>query len=192
MITHPVYPRLLRRETHSPRSVAAIVVAIVAILVGLYVATELVLALVEAPALLISPSDALLSLGGIDRVIPGALIAGGVLAALIGLALLILALLPGRRARHRLPSERLAVVVDNEVIASSLARTATTAGGISPDNATVTVSHRRALVEVQPPSGLPVDEAEITRAVEERLDSLEARPGIRSKVAVARHGKVGA
>jgi hypothetical protein len=52
-----IYRRVSRRETHSPRSLVAIVLAVVLILVLAWIGTEIVLALLGAPALLVAPVD---------------------------------------------------------------------------------------------------------------------------------------
>ncbi|NQX12758.1 hypothetical protein HQQ80_14060, partial [Microbacteriaceae bacterium VKM Ac-2855] len=126
--TSALYRRLVRRETHSPKSVLAIVLASVLIVVCLWLGAELVLGLLGQPALLVAPVDMLVAVGMLGEVIPSVLAAIGVVVALLGLILVIAAVSAGRRARHSIDMERVAVVVDNEVIASALARHASTAG----------------------------------------------------------------
>ncbi|PPF92656.1 hypothetical protein C5C19_19080, partial [Pseudoclavibacter sp. RFBH5] len=87
---------------------------------------------------------------------------------------------------------RTATVADNAVIASALARHAARAGHVSPDNVTVSVSHRRADVRLVPASGVPVDAASIEAAVTRQLEQYELTPRVTAKVRVAENGKVGA
>ncbi|WP_271985433.1 DUF6286 domain-containing protein [Pseudoclavibacter terrae] len=187
-----LYSRLSRRETHTPRSVLAITLAVLLILVAAWVGTEIVLSLLALPALLVAPADMFSSALGVLEQPAQYVGIAGVVVAIIGLVLLIAGIAPGRRARHTLSSTRTATVADNAVIASALARHAAHAGNVSPDNVTVSVSHRRADVHLTPASGLPVDAAAITAAVNQQLEQYELTPRVTAKVRVAENGKVGA
>ncbi|MBS3179130.1 MULTISPECIES: DUF6286 domain-containing protein [unclassified Pseudoclavibacter] len=187
-----LYSRLSRRETHSPRSALAITLAVLLILVAAWIGTEIVLSLLALPALLVAPADMFASALGVLEQPAQYVGIAGVVVAIIGLVLLIAGLAPGRRARHTLTSTRTATVADNAVIASTLARHAAHAGNVSPDNVTVSVSHRRADVHLTPASGLPVDAAAITAAVNQQLERYELNPRVTAKVRVAENGKVGA
>lgn len=193
-MTHPaLYRRILRRETHSPRATIAIIVAAMLVVVFAWIGTESVLALLGRPALLVAPADALTSTLAIPTaLLPSAIIGGGALVAVLGLLLLLVAVLPGRRARHTGPVGRTAVVVDNAVIASALARTASTTANIDPDQVVVTVGRRTADVRVQRSSGFSVNEARITAAVEQHLQKLELAPALSSTVTLEKQGVVGA
>jgi hypothetical protein len=187
-----LYRRISRRETHSPRSTLAIVVAVIAIVACVLVGTEIVLALASQPPLLASPRSAADFLVDVPGYPVATVIGVGAIVALLGLALVISALAPGRTARHELLTERSAAIVDNEVIASALARHAARAGNVDPDSVRVSVSHREAVVRVTPTSGLPVDGASVVAAVDEQLHGYSLRRSIRSKIIVAESGKVGA
>ncbi len=190
--TPAVYARIVRRETHSPRSALAITLAIVLIILIAWLGTEIVLALLGLPALLTSPANMLTFAFGLVDGPAGIVATAGVIAAVIGLVLIVVALSPGRRARHVLDTERAATVVDNEVVASALARHASHAGRVDPDNVTVSVSHRRADVQLTPTSGTPVDNNHITEAVTEQLASYGLRPTVLVRVRIAEQAKVGA
>lgn len=192
MTSRSPYPRILRRETHSPRSVAAITLAVVLILLAAWLATEAVLRLLNQPALLAEPADMAAVVADAPAVDPSLLLPIGIAAVVVGLALVIVAVLPGRLARHHFTTDRSAVVVDNEVIASSIARQAAHAGGVSPDNATVGVSHRVATVTLCPSSGYPVDADAIRAATVREIDRIDVRPGLTARVVVDAAGKVGA
>lgn len=190
--TKALYARISRRETHSPRSLLAIVLAVVLIVVFAWVGTEVVIALLGLPALLVAPSDMFTSAIGLAEQPAGIVSAAGIVVALIGLVLIVLSLSPGRRARHVIDTERAATVVDNEVVASALARHASYAGNVDPDNTTVSVSHRRAVVHLTPTSGIPANRDDVAAAVSGQLDSYGLRPTVRAKVQIAEKAKVGA
>ncbi|AYG03133.1 hypothetical protein D7I44_06050 [Gryllotalpicola protaetiae] len=161
------------------------------ILLCLYVGTEIILMLLNRRALLAAPQDQLTALSRLGSTPITAPVTIGVLLALVGLLLLIGALTQGRRARHQLPSGRAAVLVDNEVIASALARHAAHAGNVHPDNTVVSVSARHAIVRLTPTSGTPVQRGAVERAVQEQLTGLELYPPIRASVVINAKGRVG-
>jgi len=185
------YRRILRRETHSSRAVPAITVAVAVILLCAYAGTEIVLMMLNRRALLAAPQDMLTTLGTLGSAPVAAPVTIGILLMLAGILLLIGALTPGRRARHQIPSGRAAVVVDNEVIASALARQAAHAGNANPDNTVVSVSAHRAIVHLTPTSGTPVQSDAIKEAVQQQLAAFELYPPVRASVVIAAAGKVG-
>jgi hypothetical protein len=186
-----VYRRILRRETHSPRSVLAIAIAVVAFVVLAWVGVEVVLAILNRGPLLAAPFDMFSAVVALDQAPAGIVVPAGIGAVVVGVILIGMACTPGRRARHVLPTERVATVVDNEVIASALARRAARAANVDPDNAVVSVSHRRAVVDVVPTSGLPVDRDAVHATVVDELSSYGVRPAVTARIRVAQSGKVG-
>nr|WP_269436913.1 DUF6286 domain-containing protein [Arthrobacter gengyunqii] len=108
-----------------------------------------------------------------------------------GLVLFLQAVLPGRRPRYALPNPRAAVVVDAEVLASSLARRARLTAGVTSEQVLVTVGRTRVDVRIRPTSGVPVDEDAVRNAVAEELEltGLEPRPEVR--VQVSQMGVIG-
>lgn len=191
--TAGVYRRVVRRETHSPRSGLATTVAVILVLLLGWLGTESVLALVGAAPLLADPRSLVAAAAGLpDSVAPPVLVAAGAVVALLGLVLVIAALAPGRRARHATATGRTAFVADDRAIASSLARTASRTARVDPDQVSVTIGRRRATVHVRPTSGFPVDADEIRSAVDAALGTYELTPSIRAAVVVAREGTVGA
>ncbi|MBG6054960.1 signal transduction histidine kinase [Salinibacterium sp. CAN_S4] len=181
------YRRIIRRERHNSRSVAvSITLALVAL--GLaYVTVELVLGALELPALLVAPVDAVAVLN--EPTVP--VIAGSAVAVAIGLVLLIIALAPGRRARHEIPNTRMAVVVDDVVLAGALGRAGRVAASVPAQRVRTTVTARRALVSITPTSGIEVD-AEATEAATSRVAAeLAAKPPLTVSVSIAQSGVVG-
>lgn len=187
-----VYKRVTHRETTSPRSTIAIVLAVIIILLCAYAATETLLSLIGQPPLLAGPQDMATALVNVPTYTAGVMIAAGIVTALIGLVLIIVAFKAGRRARHILATERIATVVDDEVIASALARHASYEGNVDPDNARVSVARRRALVRITATSGTRVDKTSVNNVVKEQLDSYKITPAVRSRVVIGEDRKVGA
>ncbi|MEF2978990.1 hypothetical protein [Subtercola sp. YIM 133946] len=191
-VTERLYRRISRRELHSPRSLLAIVLAVLIVLLFVYAGVEIVLNMLGQPALVASPSQVATAIGAADTYPTGAVLVVGSITALVGIVLIVIALTGGRRARHLLVDDRAAVVVDNEVIASALARFAARAADVDPDNTSVTVTHRRARVDITPTSGQPVDATAVLQVVTTKLAAIELRPAVTATVHISRSGKVGA
>ena len=186
------YGRISRRELHSSRSAAAITVAVVVILLCVWLAAEIILRLIDQPALLATPVDLADGAASAPSA-PAPLLAGIATAlALVGVVLLAVAIAPGRRARHLIDSERTVTVVDDEVIASTLAGRAARVGGLDPDSTRVSISRRLATVHLVPTSGHPVNRDTVLSAARDQLDGLHLRPALQPRVVVALGGKVGA
>lgn len=186
------YARLVRRETRASRSGSAIVVLVVLALVAAWIGTEAVLAALARPALLVSPLDVLPALEtALDRE-AGLVLAAGVASAVVGVVLLALGLTAGHRGRHELADERVAAVVDDTVVAASLARTARVAGRLGESQVTVWVSRRQARVDLTPASGVTVDEQAVLGAVRRELDEAAWRPAVSAATRVADHGRLDA
>ncbi|WP_291054571.1 DUF6286 domain-containing protein [Herbiconiux sp.] len=187
-----VHRRVSRRETHSPRSLLAILLAVVLVVVFAWIGTEIALSLFGFGALLVAPADMFTSVLNLPALPVAVLAAAGIVVAVVGVLLVIAAVSPGRRPRHTLASERSAVVIDNEVIASALARHASLAADVDPDNVTVSVSHRLAEVRLVPSAGRPIDRAAVQTEVEKHLAAYDLRPRLRARVRVTEQSKVGA
>lgn len=175
-----LYRRLIRRSRHRSRSLAVIVVLIVLAIVAAYVGTESVLAAIDRPPLLISPAAAL-------AVVSPWL----ALAAIPGVILLVIALAPGRRGRHELPDERMAVLVDDGVLAGALKHAVIRTAGVPAGRVSSMMSNRRSDVRVVPTSGEPLDEAAITAAAEAVVEALQPKPSVRVALRVAPTGVIG-
>ena len=186
-MTDPVLRTVVRRETHSPRTGAMLVVVVLLVLAAAYAVVEIALGLAAQPSLLLAPGaafDAVAALPG--SVTPAALIAVGVVIALIGLIVMVIALAPGRLSRHQMTWGERAVVVDNGVIASSIAQHVSTESGIARENVVVGVAHRTVDVTVRPPLGIPVDAENLRRTVEDEVASYRLTPSVRTRVRLER------
>ncbi|KTR93019.1 DNA/RNA endonuclease G, NUC1 [Microbacterium testaceum] len=186
-MTDSVLRTVVRRETHSPRTVAMLVVVVLALLVLAYAVVEIVLALLGQQPLLVSPGVALNAVVAAPTALqPVAFIVGGIVLALLGLIVLVLALKPGRLSRHEMAWGERAVVVDNGVVASALAQHLSNESGIARDDIVVGVAHRTVDVTVRPPVGIPVDEAQLRRIVDEEISTYKLSPAVRTQVRVQR------
>ncbi|SFN54240.1 DUF6286 domain-containing protein [Mycetocola miduiensis] len=187
------YQRIRRRETRSPRSVAAIILAIVLISTFAWLAVEIVLGMLNRPPILVAPSVMATALVEITSLPAASLVGGGLVIALTGWAFIALAVTPGRRGRHILESTHTVILVDDDVIASALARHAASAAGIGLDQVRVTVSRKRVEVRLTPTSGILLDRTAVLNVVTDELDSYQLQPTLEPpRLSIAREGKVGA
>ncbi|MDF2665750.1 MAG: endonuclease [Microbacterium sp.] len=186
-MTDTVLRTVVRRETHSPRTVAMLVVVVLALLVLAYAVVEIVLALLGQQPLLVSPGAALNAVVQAPTALqPVAFIVGGLVLALVGLIVVILALKPGRLTRHEMAWGERAVVVDNGVVASALAQHLSNESGIARGDIVVGVAHRTVDVTVRPPVGIPVDEVQLRRIVDEEISTYKLSPAVRTHLRVQR------
>jgi hypothetical protein len=185
--------RILHRETHSSRATAACIAAVLVILLSLYALLESAVRAIGQPPWLIDPQTAAERIVALPNGMPPLLlgVTGAVVAA-VGLFFFLSAILPGRRAKHLLDVPRVAAVVDDEVIASSLARRARLAANVSPEQVMVVISQRQAIVNVRPTSGVPVGENAVREAVEDELRSMAPVPLPAVRVNLAETGVIGA
>jgi len=190
--TRSTYKRLMRRETQSSRSAVAVGLASVIIAGCLYSGTELVLELSGRPPLLAAPSDAVRTVSQVNQIAPAILFTFGLLVAVTGLVLVLVAVLPGRRARHQADSDRAAVIVDDEVVTAALTRKAAAAARLDPTNVDVSVSRHNATVRITPESGTATNRFTAAKAIAEAIAYDALRPPLEPTVVIERTGKVGA
>lgn len=164
------YRRVLRRETHASRTIAAVVVASVtlAVLIAVIVVG---IGWLAAPAFRDGVTDAV---GGIAELAQqqAVLLAVGVVLVLLSLVLLALAMIPGRRARRARTTDRAALVVDDGVIADSVADQVVRRVGVGRRQVSVTVERSITTVRITPTSGLLVDRIAAESAVVETLSGI--------------------
>lgn len=182
-----VVRRLGLRETRSSRAALSIVAAVVLLAALVWLMVELVLSATGNPALLMSPVELAGRTASVATdTIPGALLAAGVVLAVLGSALLAAAVLPGHKARHIMGNPeaannpRSAVVVDSDVVAAAVSRTARTVAKIAPEQVTSSVGRKRIDVVLRPASGTDVDAVNVKEAVEREV----AGYGLRRPLAV--------
>lgn len=183
-MTGAALKRVVRRETHSPRTVATVVVLALVALVSIYVGIEIVLRLRGVDPLLVAPGTALTWLQELPDQPPGLVVAGGLLAAVAGVPLVWLALGPGRRPKHELGSSSYAVIVDNGVIASSVAERVRRELDLAKGAVVVGVGHRSADIAVRPEPGQPVDGRHVRTVAEFELAGYELLPRVKVRARV--------
>lgn len=183
-MSSPAFGRIIRRETHSPRTVAMIVAVVLLIIALAFVGVEIVLYLLAQPALLVGPGVALKWIIGLPGQPAGLAIVGGVVLAIVGLVFLILGIAPGRLPKHEMSLDGRALIVDNGVIASSLAQRISEETGIARDDITVGVAHRSVDVTVRSGFGDPHDAAPVRQVLERELASYSLIPSVRPRVRV--------
>ena len=183
----------LKRETHSSRATASIIAAVLVIALCLYALLETAVRAVGQPPWLVDPQTAAEQIVALPNGVPPLLL--GVVGAVLvmaGLYFFLNAVLPGRRARHVLLDRRAAVVVDDEVIASALARRARLAANVSQEQVMVTVSRQQIGVNVRPTSGVPLSRGAVLAAVQDELREMGLSPAPEVRINVASAGVVGA
>ena len=185
-MTSAVVDRLVRRETHSPRTVATVVVLVAAALAAVYAGVEIVLHLLGSAPLLVSPGAALTWVRGVPELPQGPVVAVGVLTVVLGIVLAWLALAPGRRPRHLLAGPGHASVADNGVIASALAECLRRELDLPRGAVVVGVGHRSADVTVRPDPGQSVDRERVRAVAESELGAYDLVPRVRVRVRVLR------
>ncbi|ADX71724.1 hypothetical protein Asphe3_05120 [Pseudarthrobacter phenanthrenivorans Sphe3] len=194
----PDMQRILHRETHSTRAVVATVAAVMVMALAAYGLLEAAVHAIGQPAWLIEPQVAAERIVALPSGIPLLLLGAiGAVLAMVGLVFFLNGVLPGRRARHLLSVNALdargpAVVVDDEVVASSLARRARLAANVAPEQVMVVVSQRQVTVNVRPTSGVPVDEEGVLAAVRDELNAMALEPSPEPRINVAPSGVIGA
>jgi hypothetical protein len=185
--------RILKRETRSSRAGAAGLAAALVIAACIYALLESALRAIGQPPWLIDPQTAAERLtalpGGVSPLLLGAL---GAVLAMVGLIFFLNAVLPGRKSRHLLADPRAGVVVDDEVIASALAKAARTAANVTQEQVMVVVSQKLVVVNVRPTSGVPLHEQRVLTAVEDELQRMSPSPMPSVRVNVAETGVIGA
>jgi hypothetical protein len=185
--------RILDREIRSSRAGASGLAAVLVVLLCGYGLLESAVRAVGQPPWLIDPQTAaerIIALpAGISPLLLGVI---GAVTIMAGLFFFLNAVLPGRRARHLLSDPRAGVVVDDEVIASALARRARLAANVTPEQVMVVVSRRQVTVNVRPTSGVPASEAAVLAAVLDELREMAPDPMPEVRVYVATSGVIGA
>lgn len=185
--------KVLARETTSSRAAASIIAAILVIGLCGYALLETAVRAVGQPPWLIDPQTAAERITELPAgVAPLLLGVTGAVVFAAGLFFFLNAVLPGRRARHILADPRAAVVVDDEVIASALARRARLAANVTQEQVMVVVSRRQVLVNVRPTSGVPLREAAVLDAVRAELRDMALSPMPEVRVNLASSGVIGA
>lgn len=184
---------ILKRETRSSRAVASVIAAVLVIALCVYALLETAVRAVGQPPWLVDPQTAADQIVALPDSVPPLLLGvTGAVLVMLGSFFFLNAVLPGRRARHLLWDRRAAVVVDDEVIASALARRARLAANVTHGQITVIVSRQLVVVNVRPTSGIPLDETAVLAAVQDELRGMGPSPMPEIRINVASAGVIGA
>lgn len=184
---------ILKRETRSSRAVPAVIAAVLVIVLCGYALLETAVRAIGQPPWLVDPETAAEQIVALPSGIPPLLLGSlGAVLVMVGLYFFLNAVLPGRRARHLLQDRRAAVVVDDQVIASALARRARLAANVTQEQVMVTVSRNHVIVSVRPTSGVPLQAETVLAAVQEELREMGPSPMPDVRVNVASAGVIGA
>lgn len=180
------YRRILRRETHAPRTAPAVAAVIVILLIVAAAAVGAVWRQVDARSWG--------SIGGWLQGVaswaaePTTLIGLGAAALVLAVIAIALALLPGRRARRARTTPRLAVLVDDGVLADAVADAVALREGLDRRQVAVQMAPRMARVRVTPTSGVAVDERRVAATAEATMSELGF--SVVARVSVAPRGVV--
>ena len=184
--------RLAGRELRSSRAIAAVIAAVLVGLACLYLLLEAALKAIGQRPWLATPEE---MAGWIHQlpgnVAPTVLGASGALILFLGLLFFLQGVLPGHLHRHRIPGRRGVVVVDDEVIAASLARRARIEAQVTREQVLVVVSRGLVDVRLRPTSGQPVDADAVQAAVEDEVRRARISPIPQVRVFVSSSGVVG-
>lgn len=184
-MANPVLMRVVRRETHSPRTAMTVTVLVLVAAAAVYAGIETVLHLLGATPLLVAPGAALAWVAALPASEPrAAIVVGAAAVAAIGMLLLWFALAPGRRSKHALDVSRHAVVVDNEVIASAVAERVRRELDLPKGAVIVGIGHRTADVTVRSEPGQVIDRASVRSIAEDELDGYGASPRLKVRARV--------
>jgi hypothetical protein len=192
MTEHDAFARrVLRRETHESRSLSTVGAMLLLLVVAAAVVFAAVLVFLDQRVGGLDPravvDTAVAAPRGLD---PTVVVGVGAVVAFVGLVLLVKGITPGRRARHTMPSDRLAVVVDDEVLASAAARAARGATRLGPDAVVGTVGRRTVDVVLRPAAGVDVPAVAAKDAVDRELAQIDVVPAVHTRVRVQPTGRV--
>jgi len=184
-MANPVLTRVVRRETHSPRTAVTVIVLILVAAAAVYAGIEIVLHLLGAAPLLVAPGAAFAWVVALPASEPrAAIVAGAAAVAVVGAILLWFAVAPGRRPKHALGVSGHAVVVDNAVIASAVAERVRRDLDLPKGAVVVGVGHRVTDVMVRPEPGQVIDQGRARSLVERELDEYAPSPRLKVRARV--------
>lgn len=185
-MSSPALRRVVRRETHSSRTAPMIAAGVITVVALGYAGVEIVLSLLGVSPLAWSPAQAYGALLNLPEMPPAIAVTVGGALVVAGIALVLLAVLPGRRAKHRMTVGARAVVADNGVIAAAIARLVSAESGLPRDHVRVGVSHHIVDITLHPDLGQPVDTRAVEDAVDAELHDYALAPRVRVALRVRR------
>jgi hypothetical protein len=185
-MTTGVSARAARRMRFRSRS-AAVIVALLAVTLGaVYLGTEAALVLLSQPPLVSAP------FGLLDAADADPLVSGGAAAvlALIGVVCLVCAVTPGRFRRRFIADERATIVVDDDVLASSISRSVAIEAKVARSQVRTSLGRRRAEVRVTPTTGFDVSDEPVRQVGEQLLARGGVTPPVKTRAVIERSGVI--
>lgn len=164
-----IYRRIVRRETHSPRSGAAVLFASVLALALLAAVAIGAWWMLDAGFRAGAERWTLPEGSDIDTV----MIIGGIAALVLAVLLIAAAVAPGPRARRARVTDRMALLVDDGVLADAAAHAVAHRCGLPPAQVSATVGRREVVIRLTPISGVRVDRALAGRAAADAIAEAE-------------------
>ncbi|NJI60673.1 hypothetical protein HCX50_14670 [Microbacterium oxydans] len=161
------YRRVLRRETHASRTASSMGVASIGAVLLIALLAGAVWWLVDGGFRDTAARRLEEIAVGVQQ--PAVLFGVGGVLTVLAVVLLALALLPGRRARRARITERTALLVDDGVIADSIAAAVARRAGVDRSRVSVFVGRRTVEVRITPTSGVFVRMADAEDAASDIL-----------------------
>ncbi|WP_030143801.1 hypothetical protein [Mycetocola saprophilus] len=176
-----VYTRVLRRESHDSRTAPAVVVAsLLVILCGGLLVLGIWMIIDERVgdtlAEFLSGRRAAFDVGSVA-------LGAGTILLVLAILLIWLALAPGRRDRRSRTTERLAILVDNGVLADTVADRVAEAEGLDRGNVSVVVGRTQASVHVTPTSGVALNPESVREVAQDTLVAAGFPSTVRVRIA---------
>lgn len=183
--------RLTHKQIRPSRSISAVIIAVIVILAGTFIAKEGIYAISGHDVLWVTPSELARRITIIFTANPqwALLVAAGVLVVL-GLILFLKGLFPGSRDRHRLPSDSAVIIAEDEVIAAAVSRALRERLALPPGQVWTAVSKKKLVAEITPTTGLPIAVEDAQSAVSEICTRFGLPETLRRVVKVNTEGRV--
>lgn len=189
-VKRPLNRYMTRRETHSSRAVVTSVTLLLVLAVIIFFVVGTIIRLAGYKPLFGPLEFARVLSDSMFTVAPWVLWVCGGGAILVGLFLLWKALAPGWLNRHAMSDSRMAVVVDDAVIASGVSASVRQFCGLAPGQTKTSVSLRKVRVNVTPTSGKPLEHAKVLQHAEGTVASYQLRPTPKVRVEIAPQGVI--
>lgn len=186
------YAEIRERELTSGRSPAAIVIASLVMLVGIYALFEAVLKAIGQKPLLAMPEIWWRWIATLPGIVDPVVVAlAGLASVFLGVLFLAHAFRRGRLAKHSMRCEDAVLIMDDQVLAATLARRARLEAAVGPGQVLVVVKGEQIDVQVRPTSGTPLGPSAIVAGLEDelRINAVEPTPHI--SVRIAESGVIG-
>ncbi|OKL50613.1 hypothetical protein [Boudabousia marimammalium] len=177
---------MARRATHSSRAITTVILSLLLLAGTVFLLLELGYNTFFGKSLSgLSVEQMIHNLAILpDRVIFPWLGVGGIIAALIGLGLILKAIMPGSLNRHQMKSPRAAIIVDDSVLAAAISKEMRSFGNFVEGQVTTAIDRTTIEVTVTASPGRVVDEILLNTHLAHHVAGLDLAPAVRTKVIV--------